>query len=80
MTTSDFNAMIALGLWQSVSSLDKSGFSEVRDPREIQKYLIKHAERRLGGKMGEKYQRLVIRCLKGDFGVVDDTYCHIGED
>ncbi|KAK0372059.1 hypothetical protein CLIM01_10584 [Colletotrichum limetticola] len=65
--------LLEIGLWQSVSSLDKSGFSKVRDPREIQKYLIKHAERRLGWKMGEKYQRLVIRCLKGDFGVVDDT-------
>jgi len=30
---------------------------------------IAHAEKELGNTMGEKYQKLVLRCLKGDFGL-----------
>ncbi|KAL3293312.1 protein kinase-like [Colletotrichum asianum] len=51
---------------------EKSGFSKVRDPHAIKKHLIKHAEKRLGAKMGDKYQKVVLKCLKGDFEVVDD--------
>ncbi|KAH0430442.1 hypothetical protein CcaCcLH18_07822 [Colletotrichum camelliae] len=65
--------LLEIGLWQPVLTLEKSGFSKVRDPHAIKKHLIKHAEKRLGAKMGDKYQKIVLKCLKGDFEVVDDT-------
>lgn len=40
---------------------------------DLQKALIKHAERRLGSRIGERYKNLVLKCLKGQFGVVNDT-------
>ncbi|KAE9583941.1 hypothetical protein CGMCC3_g227 [Colletotrichum fructicola] len=65
--------LLEIGLWQPVLTLEKSGFSKVRDPHAIKKHLIKHAEKRLGAKMGDKYQKVVLNCLKGDFNVFDDT-------
>ncbi|KAF4830414.1 hypothetical protein CGCTS75_v005919 [Colletotrichum tropicale] len=65
--------LLEIGLWQPVLTLEKSGFSKVRDLHTIKKHLIKHAEKRFGAKMGEKYQKVVLNCLKGDFKVFDDT-------
>ncbi|KAK2745079.1 hypothetical protein CKAH01_18296 [Colletotrichum kahawae] len=65
--------LLEIGLWQPVLTLERSGFSKVRDPHAIKKHLIKHAEKRLGAKMGDKYQKVVLKCLKGDFKIVDDT-------
>ncbi|KAJ0357265.1 hypothetical protein COL154_010308 [Colletotrichum chrysophilum] len=65
--------LLEIGLWQPVLTLEKSGFSKVRDPNAIKKHLIKHAEKRLGAKMGDNYQKVVLNCLKGDFKVFDDT-------
>lgn len=67
------NCLPTIGLWQPVLTLEKSGFSKVRNPHAIKKHLIKHAEKHLGAKMGDKYQKVVLKCLKGDFEVVDDT-------
>ena len=39
----------------------------------IQAQLLKQAQRRLGDKMGEKYQQVVVTCLTGEFGVSDVT-------
>jgi hypothetical protein len=61
------------GLWQPALSLDKSNFSNVKDPMAIRKHLIRHAEKRLGSKMGEKYQNVVLTCLEGGFDVANDT-------
>ncbi|KAI0146081.1 hypothetical protein F4776DRAFT_609331 [Hypoxylon sp. NC0597] len=51
------------------------GISEanVRDSQAIKKQLLKHAEKRLHSKMGEKYQRVVLKCLRNGFGVGDDS-------
>lgn len=54
-------------------SLEKNGFAKVQDPIGIKKHLIKHTEKRLANKMGERYKNLVLKCLKGDFEVHDDT-------
>jgi hypothetical protein len=35
--------------------------------------LIRHAEKRLSAKMGEKYKKIVIKCLRGEFEVTNDT-------
>ncbi|KAI1085263.1 hypothetical protein F5B20DRAFT_521586 [Whalleya microplaca] len=65
--------LLEIGLWQQATSLDKSGFAKVRDPHDIKKQLVRHAEKRLASKMGEKYQRLVLTCLQNDFEVANDT-------
>ena len=48
-------------------------FATAREPRSIQNYLIRHAEKRLAAKMGGRYRDVVVKCLTGSFGVVDDT-------
>ncbi|KAK4199631.1 hypothetical protein QBC40DRAFT_340368 [Triangularia verruculosa] len=65
--------LLEIGLWQPALSLEKSGFSRVKDPRAIQKYLVKQAERRLASRAGERYKDVVLKCLQGDFGVTHDT-------
>lgn len=54
-------------------SLERHGFASVRDPDAIQRHLIKTAERKLSSKVGEKYQKVVLKCLKGNFEVDNDT-------
>ncbi|KAF3808046.1 hypothetical protein GCG54_00012625, partial [Colletotrichum gloeosporioides] len=47
--------------------------SKVRDPHAIKKHLLKHAQKALGAKMGDKSHKVVVKCLKGDFKAVDNT-------
>jgi hypothetical protein len=61
------------GLWQPALSLDKAGFANAKTPESIKKHLLRHAEKRLGAKMGTKYQNVVVKCLTGDFNVRDDN-------
>ncbi|KAH6623972.1 hypothetical protein F5144DRAFT_497790, partial [Chaetomium tenue] len=61
------------GLWKPVLTLEKSGFVKAKDPYAIQKYLVQHAEKRLGGKMGDRFRDIVLKCLKGQFDVDNDT-------
>ncbi|KAI1457219.1 hypothetical protein F4805DRAFT_198640 [Annulohypoxylon moriforme] len=65
--------LLEIGLWQQATSLEKSGFANVRDPQTIKKHLVRHAEKRLASKMGEKYQRVVLTCLQNGFEVKDDS-------
>jgi hypothetical protein len=65
--------LLEIGLWQRAITLEKQGFRTHREPKVIKAQLLRHAERRLGDKMGEKYQQVVITCLNADFGVRDDT-------
>lgn len=60
-------------MWQPALSLEKLGFAKVHDPNDIKKHLLKHAEKRLGNKMGERYKNVVLTCLNGKFNVEDDT-------
>lgn len=53
--------------------MDKYRFSKLQDPRMIQKHLIRQAEKHLESRMGEKYQTAVLKCLRGDFGVIHET-------
>lgn len=45
----------------------------MKDPQVVQKYLIRQAEKHLGQRMGEKYKAVVLKCLRNDFGVSDDS-------
>ncbi|KAF4331584.1 kinase-like (PK-like) [Fusarium beomiforme] len=65
--------LLEIGLWQPAMSLERHGFSSVKEPEAIQKYLIKVAEKRLSSKVGEKYQKVVLKCLRGNFEVDNDT-------
>lgn len=61
--------LLEIGLWQRAITLEKNQFRTARDPFVIQAQLLKQAQRRLGDKMGEKYQQIVLACLTGQFGV-----------
>ncbi|AEO71186.1 uncharacterized protein THITE_2123332 [Thermothielavioides terrestris NRRL 8126] len=61
------------GLWQPALSLDKDGFAKAQSPQSIKKHLLRHAEKRLGAKMGTKYRDVVVKCLTGDFHVQNDN-------
>ncbi|GAP82493.2 putative protein kinase-like [Rosellinia necatrix] len=65
--------LLEIGLWQEASSLEKSGFSRYPEPHAIKKHIIRHAEKRLGAKMGGGYQSVVLKCLQGSFDVANDT-------
>ncbi|KAH6898223.1 hypothetical protein B0T10DRAFT_555557 [Thelonectria olida] len=65
--------LLEIGLWQPAMSLERHGFSSVNDPEAIQNYLIKVAEKKLSSKVGEKYQQVVLKCLRGNFEVDNDT-------
>ncbi|KAI1759331.1 hypothetical protein GGR53DRAFT_471458 [Hypoxylon sp. FL1150] len=65
--------LLEIGLWQQATGLEKSGFASVRDPQAIKKQLLRHVEKRLASKMGEKYQQVVLTCLKNEFDVKDDS-------
>lgn len=60
--------LLEVGLWQRAITLEKNHFRTARDPSVIQAQLLKQAQRRLGDKMGGKYQEIVIACLTGQFG------------
>lgn len=53
--------------------MQKDRFQYSRSPEVIQEQLIKHATRKLPGKMGSKYQEVALKCLTTEFGVRNDT-------
>ncbi|KAL3421517.1 hypothetical protein PVAG01_07961 [Phlyctema vagabunda] len=65
--------LLELGLWEQAITLEKNRFQHARDPYAIQSQLVKHASRRLGARMGERYKNVVVTCLTGEFSVTDDT-------
>ncbi|KAL9079702.1 MAG: hypothetical protein Q9157_001428 [Trypethelium eluteriae] len=65
--------LLETGLWQPAISLEKDQFKKLRDPMSIKKCLIAQAEKRLASRTGEKYKTVVLKCLNGDFKVMDDT-------
>lgn len=62
-----------IGLWQPALSFEKRGFARARNPLAIRDHIVGHAQKRLGQKMGDKYRNLVLKCLRGDFEVNNDT-------
>ncbi|KAK5095861.1 hypothetical protein LTR70_003180 [Exophiala xenobiotica] len=67
--------LLEIGLWKPAVSLQKDNFRDAKlnDRYEVSKQLLHHAEHRLERRVGRKYKEVVIRCLKGEFGVVDDN-------
>ena len=66
--------LLEIGLWDPINNFDvtKGGNTTLKlrypDAAKTKERLLRHATRRLGFYAGEKYQRLVVKCLKGDFG------------
>jgi len=54
-------------------TLEKNKFVNVKNSKAVRDQLRKHAESRLGSRVGEKYKQVVLRCLSSQFDVVDDT-------
>lgn len=68
--------LLELGLWQPALDLlgrTAATGSNAPDPHTVHSRLVRHAERRLASKMGNRYRDVVLRCLGGDLGVADDT-------
>lgn len=65
--------LLEIGLWEPAITLERNNFKYARDPYVIQAQLQKQTTRRLGTRMGERYKQAVLKCLTGEFGVVDDT-------
>jgi hypothetical protein len=64
--------LLEIGLWQPALTLESNHFKNAREPNAIMGQLLKHAERRLGDKMGDRYAKIVKMCLTGSFGVHGD--------
>jgi hypothetical protein len=65
--------LLEIGLWESAITLEKNLFAHASNAYAVQAQLKKHAARRLGSRVGEKYKDVVLKCLTGQFGVSDDT-------
>jgi hypothetical protein len=65
---------LEIGLWEPAETMGGNNFQAVKQvPNAISGALLRQAERRLGHRCGEKFREIVIRCLKGDFGIVAEN-------
>lgn len=71
--------LLEIGLWESLSQIDggalltppeNTTISETAESTKAR--LLKHTKRRLAFYTGEKYQKVVLTCLEGSFGVEFD--------
>ncbi|KAK5445378.1 hypothetical protein LTS15_010159 [Exophiala xenobiotica] len=67
--------LLEIGLWEPAIKLQKNSFlgANPGNFELIQQQLLKHATHRLEKRVGKRYKDVVIRCLKGDFGVTNDN-------
>ena len=65
------------GIWRPAISLEKHRFARAKDangrPHGITQHLVRHVQKHLENPMGQKYRDIVLKCLTGNFGVVDDN-------
>jgi hypothetical protein len=61
--------LLEIGIWETALKMGGDGIGDARNPLKVQKWYIKQAERRLETRMGKKYKDVVLKCLKGEFGV-----------
>ncbi|KAL8878254.1 MAG: hypothetical protein Q9198_003895 [Flavoplaca austrocitrina] len=65
--------LLEIGLWEPIINFDgKKGGESLKEhypnAHATKDRLVRHATKRLGFYAGEKYQELVLKCLKGEFG------------
>jgi hypothetical protein len=65
--------LLEIGLWEPAINLKKVIVAGASNAYEVQSLLIKHAQKHLEHRVGRKYKEVVIKCLTGNFDVMDDT-------
>lgn len=65
--------LLEIGLWEPAIKLEKNMFAHASNGYAVRAQLIKHAQRRLEPRVGRKYKDIVVRCLNGNFDIVDDS-------
>jgi hypothetical protein len=66
--------LLELGTWHRATEIARLRGTTAMDGQRLRNRLIAYAEKHLGFMVGVAYQDVVLRCLRGDFGV------EIGED
>lgn len=65
--------LLAIGWWDTVDNLAKKFVqrhpSDSRNPQRWAEFLVKRVETSLGSTCGHIYRSVVLRCLRGDFGL-----------
>lgn len=65
--------LLAIGWWDTVNKLAKKYVqrhpSDSRNPRRWAEFLVKRVETSIGSTCGQIYRSVVLRCLRGDFGL-----------
>lgn len=65
--------LLAIGWWDTVNNLAKKYVqrhpSDSRNPRRWAEFLVKRVETSIGSTCGQIYRSVVLRCLRGDFGL-----------
>ena len=62
-----------IGLWEPWNKMQKIEIAYTQNAWSLQALLVQHAKRWLNRRMGGKYRDIVVKCLSGQFAVVDDT-------
>ncbi|KAF8853248.1 hypothetical protein BDZ45DRAFT_748759 [Acephala macrosclerotiorum] len=65
--------LLEIGLWEPALTLEKNKFGHTKNSKAVRDQLRKHAESRLASRVGDRYKKVVLRCLSSHFDVVDDT-------
>lgn len=75
--------LLAVGWWDTVDNLAKKFVqrhpSDSSNPKRWAEFLVKRVETSLGSTCGHIYRSVVLRCLRGDFGL-DDKGNEINRD
>lgn len=65
--------LLEIGLWEPAETMGGNNFQAVKQiPTAISGALLKQAERRLAHRCGDKFREVVVRCLKGNFGIAPE--------
>lgn len=65
--------LLEIGIWSTALTIGGTGIGDARNPRKVQAWYIRQAERRLESRMGRRYKEVVLRCLTGEFGIAPGT-------
>jgi hypothetical protein len=66
--------LLEIGIWRQAITLSRSRFTGAQTGSSVQQTLILNASRLvLRASMGRRYQEVVLRCLRGDFGDFEGT-------
>jgi hypothetical protein len=68
--------LLAIGWWDTIENLAEKFVRkqplDAKDPKRWAEFLVSRAETSLGASCGNIYRDVVLRCLRGDFGLDED--------